>query len=377
MAEAPGWIGEAETDGRLVVSAGGVWTVAGAAALERAVAALAPAPAQEVRFDMSAVERVDTAGVFLLREAARRYEAAGATVAFEGIRETSRPLFDLVAGNEGREPPKAPSRNAVVAAVERLGRTTVDGVLELVALVNFIGVVTLAALRVVGRPRRFRIVSLANQIERAGLNAVPIVLLMTFLIGIVIAYQGSVQLRRLGFEILTIDMLAITVLRELGVLLTAIMIAGRSGSAFTAEIGTMKVNEEIAAMQALGLDPVEILVLPRINALVIALPILTVFADVIGLLGGAAMAIVSMDMNTTQFMVRLAEAATPAHFAVGLVKAPVFAFIIGTVGCYEGLRVSGGAESVGLMTTRSVVLSIFLVIVADAVFSIMFATMEI
>jgi len=129
MAEAPGWIGEAETDGRLVVSAGGVWTVAGAAALERAVAALAPAPAQEVRFDMSAVERVDTAGVFLLREAARRYEAAGATVAFEGIRETSRPLFDLVAGNEGREPPKAPSRNAVVAAVERLGRTTVDGVL--------------------------------------------------------------------------------------------------------------------------------------------------------------------------------------------------------------------------------------------------------
>ena len=377
MAEAPGWISEAEAGGRPVVSAGGVWTVAGAAALERAVAALAPERTEEVRFDLSAVERVDTAGVFLLRTAARRYEDAGATVAFEGIDETFRPLFDLVAGNEGQEPPEAPRRNPVAAAIERLGRATVDGVLELIALLNFIGIVTLAALRVAGRPRRFRIVSLANQIERAGLNAVPIVLLMTFLIGIVIAYQGSVQLRRLGFEILTIDMLAITVLRELGVLLTAIMIAGRSGSAFTAEIGTMKVNEEIAAMQALGLDPIEILVLPRINALVIALPILTVFADVIGLLGGAAMAIVSMDMNTTQFMVRLSEAVTPAHFAVGLVKAPAFAFIIGTVGCYEGLRVSGGAESVGLMTTRSVVLSIFLVIVADAVFSIMFATMGI
>ncbi len=375
MEDGPGWIRQAEADGRLVVSAGGAWTVAGAAALEQAVAALAPGPAGQVRFDLSALERVDTAGVFLLRAAARRYEETGADVALEGIAAQMRPLFELVAGNEGREPPEAPRSNPLTAVVERLGRSTVAGVRELTALVGFVGEVTLTAARISWRPRRFRIVSLTNQIERAGLNAIPIILLMTFLIGIVIAYQGAVQLRRLGFEILTIDMLAITMLRELGVLLTAIMIAGRSGSAFTAEIGTMKVNEEIAAMQALGLDPVEILVLPRIIALVIALPILTVFADVIGLLGGAAMAVVSMDMNTTQFMVRLGEAATLPHFIVGLVKAPAFAVIIGVVGCYEGLRVSGGADSVGVMTTRAVVLSIFLVIVADAVFSIMFAAM--
>ena len=377
MQDGPGWIRQAEADGQFVVSAGGVWTVAGAAALERAVAALGPGPAAQVRFDLSELERADTAGVFLLRAAARRFEEEGADVAFEGIAERIRPLFDLVAGNEGRAPPQAPWSNPLTAAVERLGRTTVSGARELAALVGFIGEVTLTAVRNSWRPRRYRIVSLTNQIERAGLNAIPIILLMTFLIGIVIAYQGSVQLRRLGFEILTIDMLAITVLRELGVLLTAIMIAGRSGSAFTAEIGTMKVSEEVAAMQALGLDPVEVLVLPRIIALVIVLPILTVLADVIGLLGGAAMAVVSMNINTTQFMVRLAEAATPAHFMVGLVKAPFFAFIIGIVGCYEGLRVSGGAESVGLMTTRAVVLSIFLVIIADAAFSIMFAAMGI
>jgi len=375
MEDRPGWIRQAETDGRLVVSAGGVWTVAAAAALERDVAALSPGRAKRVRFDVSALERIDTAGVFLLRAAARRYEAAGADVAFEGISARMQPLFDLVAGNEGREPPEAPRFNPLAAAVERLGRTTVDAGRELVALVGFIGEVTVTAVRNSWRPRRFRIVSLTNQLERAGLNAIPIIMLMTFLIGIVIAYQGSVQLRSLGFEILTIDMLAITILRELGVLLTAIMIAGRSGSAFTAEIGTMKVNEEIAAMQALGLDPVEILVLPRILALIVAVPILTVFADIIGLLGGAAMAVVTMDMSTTQFMGRLAEAAELRHFVVGLVKAPAFAFLIGIVGCYEGLRVSGGADSVGKMTTRAVVLSIFLVIVADAVFSIMFASM--
>ncbi len=377
MGDGPGWIRQAAADGRLVVSAGGMWTIAGAAALEQAVMGLEPERSERVRFDLSALDRVDTAGVHLLRTAARRYEAAGARVDFEGISAQMQPLFDLVADNEGREPPEASRRNPVAVAIERLGRTTVAAGRELTALLGFVGEVTVTFLRHFLRPRRFRLVPLANQLERAGLNAIPIILLMTFLIGIVIAYQGSVQLRSLGFEILTIDMLAITILRELGVLLTAIMIAGRSGSAFTAEIGTMKVNEEIAAMQALGLDPVEVLVLPRLIALVIALPMLTVFADIVGLVGGAAMAIVTMDMSTTQFLVRLEEAATFAHFMVGLVKAPAFAFIIGIVGCYEGLRVSGGAESVGRMTTRAVVLSIFLVIVADAAFSIMFATMGI
>lgn len=380
----PGWLRDAETGERLVVAAGGNWIVAGAGALERLVAALEPGgtreppkPTPNVTFDLSEISALDTAGAWLLRQAARRYEATGASVSWEGVAERFRPLFDLVEANEGKKPERPPRVNALVAAIERLGKTTVEGGHEAVALTSFIGLATITGLRALARPRRFRLVSLTNQIEQTGLNAMPIVGLMAFLIGIVLAYQGAIQLRKFGAEIYTIDMLAITIPREIGVLLTAIMVAGRSGSAFTAQIGTMKVNEEIAAMQALGLDPLEILVLPRINALMITLPILALFSVFVGMVGGAAMAIVSLDMAAIQFLNRLQEAMTLKHFMVGMVKAPVFAYLIAIVGCYQGLRVSGGAESVGRLTTRAVVLSIFLVIVADAVFSIMFAAMDI
>lgn len=376
MANEPGWIREAETGGRLVLSAGGGWTVAGAAALEGLVAALKPA-AGDVGFDLSQISALDTAGVWLLRQAARRYEEAGANVAWEGVAERFQPLFELVEANEGHKPERPAHVNPVVAAIARLGEHTVEGWHEAVALTSFIGLATITGLRAFARPRRFRLVSLTNQIEQTGLNAIPIVGLMAFLIGVVLAYQGAIQLRKFGAEIYTIDMLAITIPREIGVLLTAIMVAGRSGSAFTAQIGTMKVNEEIAAMQALGLDPMEILVLPRINALMITLPILALFSVFVGMVGGAAMAIVSLDMAAVQFLIRLQEAMTMKHFMVGMVKAPVFAYLIALVGCYQGLRVSGGAESVGRLTTRAVVLSIFLVIIADAVFSIMFASMGI
>jgi phospholipid/cholesterol/gamma-HCH transport system permease protein len=373
----PGWIREGTTDGRLVVAAGGGWTVAGAAALEALVGALRPGDASEVGFDLSGISALDTAGVWLLREAARRYEEAGASVAWEGVATRFRPLFELVEANEGQKPERPPHANAVVAAVARLGAHTIEAGRETVALTAFIGLAAITSLRAFMRPRRFRLVSLTNQIEQTGLNAMPIVGLMAFLIGIVLAYQGAIQLRNFGAEIYTIDMLAITIPREIGVLLTAIMVAGRSGSAFTAQIGTMKVNEEIAAMQALGLDPMEILVLPRINALIITLPILTLFSVFVGMVGGAAMAIVSLDMAAVQFLSRLQEAMTLNNFLVGMVKAPVFAYLIAVVGCYQGLRVTGGAEGVGRLTTRAVVLSIFLVIVADAVFSVMFAVMDI
>ena len=372
-----GWIREGTKDGRLVLAAGGDWTVAGAAALEGLVEGLEPGATRDVAFDLSEISALDTAGVWLLRQAAHRYEAAGASVAWDGVAERFRPLFELVEENEGRKPERPPRFNAVAAAIARLGRNSIEAGEETVALTAFIGQTTITGLRALLRPGRFRLVSLTNQIEQTGLNAMPIVGLMAFLIGIVLAYQGAVQLRNFGAEIYTIDMLAITIPREIGVLLTAIMVAGRSGSAFTAQIGTMKVNEEIAAMQALGLDPMEILVLPRINALIVTLPILTLFSVFVGMVGGAAMAIVSLDMGATQFLGRLQEAMTLKHFMVGMVKAPVFAYLIAVVGCYQGLRVSGGAESVGRLTTRAVVLSIFLVIVADAVFSIMFAAMDI
>ncbi len=377
MAEGAGWIRRDDTGGRVRLVAGGRWTVADIAALDEQAAGLAGDAAGPVGIDVSAVAGLDTAGVWLLRRIAHRLEAAGATVGFAGIAPGSRALFDLVAANEGRLPPPVPRPNAAVAAVERLGRAAVGAGRETVALTAFIGQATITGLRAIRRPRRFRIVSLANQIERTGLDALPIVGLMAFLIGIVLAYQGATQLRRFGAEIFTIDLMAVSILREIGVLLTAILIAGRSGSAFTAEIGTMKVNEEVAAMNALGLDPMEILVLPRIAALVIALPLLTLFADFVGLAGGAAMTIVSLDLTATQFLGRLHDAITPGQFMVGMVKAPVFAYLIAVVGCHEGLSVEGGAESVGRMTTRSVVHSIFLVIIADAVFSIMFSAMGI
>jgi phospholipid/cholesterol/gamma-HCH transport system permease protein len=376
MTGEPGWIREAEEGGRQVLSVGGAWTVAGAAALEAAVGALEPAKG-EVAFDLSEISALDTAGVWLLRQAAHRYEAAGASVSWKGVAERFRPLFELVEENEGKKPQRPPHINALVAAIERLGKHSIEGGREAVALTAFIGEATVTGLRALLRPRRFRLVSLTNQIEQTGLNAIPIVGLMSFLIGVVLAYQGAIQLRKFGAEIYTIDMLAITIPREIGVLLTAIMVAGRSGSAFTAQIGTMKVNEEIAAMQALGLNPMEILVLPRINALIVTLPILALFSVFVGMVGGAAMAIISLDMAAVQFLTRLQEAMTLTHFMVGMVKAPVFAYLIAVVGCYQGLRVSGGAESVGRLTTRAVVLSIFLVIIADAVFSIMFAAMDI
>jgi phospholipid/cholesterol/gamma-HCH transport system permease protein len=209
------------------------------------------------------------------------------------------------------------------------------------------------------------------------LNAIPIVGLLLFFVGIVVAYQGYDQLRKFGQELLTVDLTGIIVLREMGVLITAIIIAGRSGSAFTAQIGTMQVNEEVDAIRTLGLDPMEVLVLPRVMALLIALPLLTFFADIIAILGGAFMANAVMDMSFAQFLDRLQQAVEIKHFLVGMVKAPVFAIIISLVGCYEGMRVSGSAESVGRLTTQSVVESLFLVIILDAFFANMFSYLEI
>jgi phospholipid/cholesterol/gamma-HCH transport system permease protein len=186
-------------------------------------------------------------------------------------------------------------------------------------------------------------------------------------------YQGADQLRRFGAEIFTVDLLGISILREIGILLTAIVIAGRSGSAFTAQIGTMKVNQEIDALRTIGLDPIEILVVPRLLALMIALPLLAFFADMLGLFGGGLMCAVALDIAPSQFLQELDRAIAPGTFLVGLAKAPVFAFLIAMVGCYEGLSAGGSAESVGRMTTRAVVVGIFLVIVFDALFSILFS----
>ncbi len=219
--------------------------------------------------------------------------------------------------------------------------------------------------------------SLVAQMQRAGVAALPIVGLLSFLIGIVIAYQGADQLRRFGAEIFTVNLLGIGVLRELGVLMTAIIVAGRSGSAYAAEIGAMQVNEEIDAMRTLGLDPVEVLVLPRLFGLILALPLLAVYADFMGMVGGALMSWTALGIPLPLFVRQLHGGIGAWTFLVGVIKAPFFAATIALVGCHSGLRVSGSAESVGRLTTVSVVHSIFLVIIIDAFFSILFARLHI
>jgi phospholipid/cholesterol/gamma-HCH transport system permease protein len=242
---------------------------------------------------------------------------------------------------------------------------------------EFLGSIASQTVRTIFHPRRLRVAALVNQIEETGLNALPILGLLSFLIGVVFAFQGADQLRRFGAEMFTVNLLAISILREIGGLIAAIIVAGRSGSAFTAQIGTMTVNEEIDALETLGMNTAEVLVLPRIIGLIVALPLLTLYANMMGLAGGAVMSYFDLGITLPAFLRQLRSALTAWTFWVGLIKAPVFAFIIALVGCFEGLRVERNADSVGRKTTQSVVASIFLVIIADAMFTILFDLLDI
>jgi phospholipid/cholesterol/gamma-HCH transport system permease protein len=227
---------------------------------------------------------------------------------------------------------------------------------------------------IVRSPRRLRSTAVVNLMEEVWLRALPIVGTLVFLIGFVLAYQGIEQLARFGAQAFAVDMVGLSVLREIGVLLTAIIVAGRSGSAFTAQIGTMRVNLEVDAMSTMGLHPIEVLVIPRIIALLLTMPLLAFFANMMGLLGGGLATVIFLDFTLVQYFERLQEVIDINHFWAGMIKAPVFAFVIAVVGCYEGLQVTGSAESVGRQTTKAVVESIFLVIILDAVFSILFVS---
>ena len=247
----------------------------------------------------------------------------------------------------------------------------------MIALTGFLGIFLHRLGRALHRPKEFRFTSLVHHCEEVGLRAVPIVALMAFLIGVVLAFQGSTQLRQFGAEVFVVDLIAISVLRELGILLTSIIVAGRTASAFTAAIGSMKMREEIDAMRTLGLDPAMVLFVPRILALLLMLPILGLIADVSGLFGGALMAWIDLGISPEMFATRLVSGTSVNHVMVGLIKAPFFALIIGVIGCHAGMQVESNAESLGRMTSNAVVAAIFAVIVADAIFSIFFASLGI
>ena len=270
----------------------------------------------------------------------------------------------------------APAASPSPTALERIGRSAEAALEQAVALLGFVGESAVALAGCLAHPARFRWRVILYNIRSAGFDALPIVGLLSFLLGIVVAYQGADQLRQYGANIFVADLVGLSMLREFAPLITAIIVAGRSGSAYAAQIGTMAVTEEIDAMRTIGIAPLELLVLPKIIALLIALPLLTVFADVLGVFGGMIMARAQLGVGFGEFLDRFVKAVSMTAYLVGIGKAPVFAAIIAVVGCFQGFRTKGGADSVGRQTTRSVVQSIFLVIVADALFSIAFSALE-
>jgi phospholipid/cholesterol/gamma-HCH transport system permease protein len=367
----------ARQDGTLRLTLHGGWILAEARRLDAALRALQIEQCRRVEIDCADVERLDTAGAWLLLRTRRALEVGGATVAIANVPDRLRPLIETIERGCTAPPVKTVRRDGIIRLLDQIGRAVVEMGRWGVDLLEFLGRVASETAGTLLHPRRLRRAALVQQIEETGLNALPILGLLSFLIGVVFAFQGADQLRRFGAEVFTVNLLAVAILREIGGLMAAIIVAGRSGSAFTAQIGTMMVNEEIDALETLGMSSVEVLVLPRVVGLIVALPLLTFYANIMGLTGGAVMSYFDLGITFPAFLRQLQSAIGHWTFWVGLIKAPVFAFIIALVGCFEGLRVERNAGSVGRMTTQSVVASLFLVIIADALFSILFDLLDI
>ncbi len=329
----------------------------------------------DVVVDLTDVHALDTGGAWLVADLARRVQASGAQVHIQGVLPAYSDLIETVSQNIPQEPGTEADRRSFTDWVENIGKRTVGGWNDTFSMLEFLGLTLHRLVRTILMPHRLRRAALGSQMEETGFKAIPIVALMGFLIGVVLAFQGATQLKQFGAEIFVVELISISVLRELGILLTAIIVAGRSGSAFTASIGSMKVQEEIDAMRTLGLDPIEVLVIPRVVALLIMLPILGFVADMAALVGGGLMSWIDLDVSPGMFATRLKENTGIWHFAIGMIKAPFFALVIGVVACWQALQVKGSAQSVGQRTTASVVQSIFMVIALDALFSIFFSVM--
>ncbi len=359
----------------LRLAGAGAWTSQNAQVLEQQIASASNrhGSARRVAIDMGAVERLDTFGAWLLEKLVRGFTTRGCATEVTGLKPNYRALID-----EMHRVPPAPSErrrgNLLMNGLETVGKAVVSATTSFIAMLNMLGAVAVALLRVVAHPRRFRLTALVHQLDKVGWRAVPIIMLITFLIGCIIAQQGIFHFGKFGADIYVVDMVGILVLREIGVLIVCIMVAGRSGSAYTAELGSMKMREEIDALRTMGFDPIEILVLPRVLALIVAVPILTFLGSMAALYGGGLVSWAYGGIEPDVYLQRLREAITLDTFKVGMIKAPFMALVVGVVACVEGIKVKGSAESLGLQTTASVVESIFLVIVMDGLFAIFFAS---
>lgn len=352
-------------------TASGTWTVRTIGRLRRSLPTLQPRDG--LVLDASAVDHLDTAGAWMLVALSRQLGTDDG-MRISGLDDEQERVLALVRQREHPEKIKRPRRRTVL---EITGENAIEELRSAAGFLEFVGRSAAAVIRVIRLRGRLYFREILHVLETAGVNAIPIVGMLSFLIGVVIAYQGITQLSRYGANLFVVDLVAVSVLRELGPLVTAIIVSGRTGSAFTAEIGTMKITEEIDALRVIGVSPIELLVLPKFFALLIAVPLLTVFADVMGVIGGMAMATLSGGISPTAFLDRLPDSLAMNTYLTGLGKTPVFAAIIAGVGCYQGFQVSQGADAVGRHTTIAVVQSLFLVIVADAIFSVVFSYLEI
>ena len=326
---------------------------------------------KKIIWDVSGVSEFDSAGILLFIEYVERFEKES-SLEIQGYNDKQKEMYDLL--NTHRPKIKPPPKKMLL---ESLGKYVFEIYKDIKDFVTFLGHMFYSLFHSFVNPKNIRLKETVYHIHQSGFNALIIIGLTSFLVGMVIAYQGSVQLAKFGADIFIVDTVGISIVRELGPLITAIVIAGRSGSAYTAEIGAMKITEEIAAMRTMGFDPYNFLVLPRIFALMIALPLLIFFSDLMGILGGIAASTMQLNISFAQFVDRLYEVLEVKHYILGMIKGPVFAFIIAAVGCFRGLQVSDNTESIGLHTTASVVNSIFLVIAFDALFSVIYTELDI
>ncbi|MEO7503679.1 MAG: MlaE family lipid ABC transporter permease subunit [Sphingomicrobium sp.] len=347
-----------------------VYRVVGALTITRAASTQREIDAMDdpLTIDLSEVERIDTVGAWLVHRAVRDRHAE-----VTGETTQSRQLLEQVAEADRPVRVRPDQRAAPLRALEELGDWVAEAGKTLVGLLGFLGATVISFGIIVTRPRRFRLNAVVQRFDLVGVRALGIIGLMTFLIGIVIAQQGAVQLQQFGAEVYTINLIGRISVRELATLMTAIMVAGRSGSAFAAQIGTMKITEEIDAMRTIGVSPTEALVVPRMMAAVVMMPLLSFYAMIMSLLGGGIFVWVALGIPPLTYIQRLQEVVPITDLWVGLIKAPVFGFIIALAGCFQGMLVEGNSEEVGTRTTAAVVQSIFLVIVLDAVFAVFFS----
>ena len=359
--------------GKTVLVAGGNWLVDSIGRHDRAIRQVEDETEPgDIIIDLSALGRIDTAGAYLLGRATRRCGDPDGEFHFRGEHDTARRLMQEVRARSEVCPPDAPAPFGFMKAMARIGAGLESAYLEGVDTFAFFGRTLITGLGTLSRPWRFRVTPTVWAMEEVGVNALPIVAVLSFFIGAVVAYMGANLLQTLGFSVFTVELVGISVLREFGVLITAIMLAGRSDSAFTASIGAMKMQQEVDAMRVLGLDPYETLVLPRVVACVLMAPLLTFGAMIAGIFGGMMVAWTAQDISPALFFTRLHSELGASHFWVGMSKAPVFGLVVAIIGCRQGMQVKGDVESLGRRVTASVVQSIFAVIVLEALFAMMY-----